>query len=299
SSPLFGFRVVVVIAPVVLLLDEGFKTPASSYYVDLIGLAGGLALWWTSDVSISILKDSVKFIDTLVSLNGEDPWHCTFIYGPPHSSDKEHFWAQLHLLRHSPNVKWCIIGDVNIVADQNDKEGGALVNKTQTRWFLDFMDVADLFELPVRGGMFTWSNMRSNCDAIVEKLDKILVSNEWSLAYPKAIGVLEVAVASNHNPIIMLMEGLKKKRKRDFKFESRWLLEEDCHKNVNEAWTENLGCPGHLKLNSKLKKVRVKLKRWSGSKYGKSRQTIEGIKHRILNLQKHPLTAQTRRRFLI
>ncbi|KAL4352119.1 hypothetical protein GQ457_06G008250 [Hibiscus cannabinus] len=267
---------------------------SGSYYVDPIGLAAGLALWWIGDVSISILKDSVNFIDTLVSLNGEEPWYCTFIYGPPHRSDKEQFWAQLHQIRQCPNAKWCMIGDVNIVAVQNDKEGGNPMNKNQAKWFLDFIDVAGLIELPIKGGIFTWSNMRSDRDAIAEKLDKILVSNEWSLAFPKEIGILETTVVSDHNLIVLMLEGLKKKRKKEFNFESRWLLEEDCHKNFNEAWSENSVCTGHLKLNSKLKKARVKLKRWSGSKYGKSRQTIEGIKHRLLNPQKQPLTIQTK-----
>ncbi|KAL4346509.1 hypothetical protein GQ457_17G010350 [Hibiscus cannabinus] len=67
----------------------------------------------------------------------------------------------------------------------------------------------------------------------------MLISKEWSVKYPKAIEMIEAVVASNHNPIIIFLEGLKKRRKKDFKFESRWLLEEDCQEDVKEAWSEN------------------------------------------------------------
>ncbi|KAK8480353.1 hypothetical protein V6N11_038049 [Hibiscus sabdariffa] len=212
---------------------------SGSFYVNPHGIAGGLALWWTENVSIKILRESVNFIDTLVLVNGEDPWQCTFVYGPPYTSEKQQFWANLQNFRHCSNVKWCIIGDINIVANQNDKDGGAPINKSHAQWFLDFMDVSGLIEVPIKGGMFTWSNLRCDNDAIAEKLDKILISSDWSLAFPKAIGVLEAAVASDHDPIILILDGMRKKRKKMFKFESRWLLEEECYTSVSEAWAGN------------------------------------------------------------
>ncbi|KAL4312016.1 hypothetical protein GQ457_01G003630 [Hibiscus cannabinus] len=186
------------------------------------------------------------------------------------------------------------LGDVNIVADQSEKEGGAPVNNNQAKWFLDFMDISGLIELPIKGGTFTWTNMRSNDQAIAEKLDKVLISKEWSLKFPKAIGMIKAAVASDHNPIIVFLEGLKKRRKKDFKFESRWLLEEDCHEHVRGAWSENFTDTGNSLLNKKMRKTRVNLKKWSKKKYGKNRQTIEGIKQQLLHLQKLPLTTQSK-----
>ncbi|KAK8513920.1 hypothetical protein V6N11_021523 [Hibiscus sabdariffa] len=107
-----------------------------------------------------------------------------------------------------------MIGDANIVADQSEKEWGNLVSSSQAKCFLDFMDTSGMIELPINGGMFTWRNMRSNNDAIAERLDKILISNEWSLAFPKVIGIIEVTVASDNNPIIIMLEGLRKRKKR-------------------------------------------------------------------------------------
>ncbi|KAK8601718.1 hypothetical protein V6N12_051546 [Hibiscus sabdariffa] len=244
------------------------------------------------DISVTILKDSTNFIDTLIVVNGEEPWLCTFIYGPPHTAEKQQFWRDFHCLCQDTTNKWCVIGDVNIVVDQSEKKGGNLVINSQAKCFMDFMDVAGMIELPIKGGMYTWTNMRSNNDTIAERLDKILMSNEWSMAYPKAIGILEAAVASDHNPIVVLLEGLKRRRKKAFKFETRWLLEDECFTNVNEAWSENPRGHCQSKLNRKLKNTRVKLQKWSGMKYGSSRRTVEGIKRQLLDLQKLPLSPQ-------
>ncbi|KAK8999212.1 hypothetical protein V6N11_070388 [Hibiscus sabdariffa] len=200
----------------------------------------------------------------MISLKGEDPWFCTFLYGPPHKEDKQRFWSNLSKIRNESNPCWCIIGDFNIVSNQDEKDGGAPINMSQAGCFLSFMD------LSIKGGEFTWSNMRSNQEAIVERLDKIIVSNKWSLIFPKAIGILEAATISDHNPVVLLMEGLKKERKREFKFESRWLLDEECSSNVKEVWNASGSNIGQNQFVKKLKTTRVKLKKWSKIKYGKN-----------------------------
>ncbi|KAL4273346.1 hypothetical protein GQ457_13G012080 [Hibiscus cannabinus] len=44
-----------------------------SFYVEPVGLAGGLALWWSNEANISALNYEKNFIDTKVSLNnGEE-----------------------------------------------------------------------------------------------------------------------------------------------------------------------------------------------------------------------------------
>ncbi|KAK8507583.1 hypothetical protein V6N12_072837 [Hibiscus sabdariffa] len=54
-----------------------------SYYVEPDGLAGGLLLWWTKETQITILSSRKHFIDAKISVNGEEEWFGSFIYGPP------------------------------------------------------------------------------------------------------------------------------------------------------------------------------------------------------------------------
>ncbi|KAK9035488.1 hypothetical protein V6N11_077527 [Hibiscus sabdariffa] len=148
-----------------------------SFYIDPIGLARGLALWWTNDVKISILSYGKNFIDTKVSSN-EDEWFLTLIYGPPYAEEKQAFREFISSLRSNYSEKCCLIGDTNIVVSSDEKLGGT----------------------------FTCSDQRSEGNAILEKLDRILVSTDWSRFFHKAIGVLDASIASNHAPIYLLLK---------------------------------------------------------------------------------------------
>ncbi|KAK8473934.1 hypothetical protein V6N11_069904 [Hibiscus sabdariffa] len=60
-----------------------------AFYVEPVGIAGGLALWWSSDVKVTVLQYDKNFIDVTISLNGEVEWFGTFIYAPPYEEEKK------------------------------------------------------------------------------------------------------------------------------------------------------------------------------------------------------------------
>ncbi|KAK8975323.1 hypothetical protein V6N11_063286 [Hibiscus sabdariffa] len=167
------------------------------HYEDSCGLDGGLALWWSDDTQITILRSGKHFIDAMISINGETEWYGSFIYGPPYREEKQQFWEMMAKLRSGSKDCWLIIGDSNVVSSQEEK---------------------------------------SDEEAILEKLDRALCSLEWSERYSKAVGMLYVAIGSDHAPIIILPQGFKKKYRRDFKFESKCLLEEDCTSIIQASW---------------------------------------------------------------
>ncbi|KAK9045054.1 hypothetical protein V6N11_058944 [Hibiscus sabdariffa] len=68
----------------------------------------------------------------------------------------------------------------------------------------------------------------------------LLTSLEWNFLFPRAVAVVEVAIASDHAPILLLTNGMEKRATKDFKFESNWLLEEECPRIVNEEWNGGL-----------------------------------------------------------
>ncbi|KAK9001817.1 hypothetical protein V6N11_024515 [Hibiscus sabdariffa] len=69
--------------------------------------------------------------------------------------------------------KWCIIGDTNIVSRPEEKLGELrLIHPNEGK---------------------------------LEKSDRDIVSLEWSTAFPKAIGIIDVVVALDHTPIVLLL----------------------------------------------------------------------------------------------
>ncbi|KAL4334878.1 hypothetical protein GQ457_07G013060 [Hibiscus cannabinus] len=139
------------------------------YYEEPHGLAGGLSLWWSNDTLVTILRSGRHFIDARVSVNGEMEWFGSFIYGPPYREEKQHFWEMMAKLRSGSEDCWLVIGDSNVVASQKEKLGGAHFNPNEAKAYH-----MGLLDLPISGGTFTWSNHRSDEEAILEKLDRAL-----------------------------------------------------------------------------------------------------------------------------
>ncbi|KAK8568557.1 hypothetical protein V6N12_007105 [Hibiscus sabdariffa] len=151
-----------------------------SYYVESGGLAGGLALWWSNDTQITIIRSGKHFIDAKISVNGDSEWFGFLIYAPPYIEEKQEFWKMMTNLMSGPEECWLVIGDTNVVVSQEEKLGGAPFNPNDARVYYDFIDYMGLLELPISGGSFTWSNQGSEEEAILEKLDRALCSLEWS-----------------------------------------------------------------------------------------------------------------------
>ncbi|KAK8596721.1 hypothetical protein V6N12_065201 [Hibiscus sabdariffa] len=64
------------------------------------------------------------------------------------------------------------------------------------------MKAGGLFELPIKGGEFTWSNKRTDGDGIMEILDIILFNFSWNSLFSNAYGIMEPAIGSDHDPTI-------------------------------------------------------------------------------------------------
>ncbi|KAK8568119.1 hypothetical protein V6N12_006683 [Hibiscus sabdariffa] len=91
------------------------------------------------------------------------------------------------------------MGDSNIVASPNDKYGGSPFDHNNAKWYYDFLERTYLIEIQSQG-----------------------------------VAILEAVIASDHAPIMLLTNEIEKRAKKDFKFESKWLLEEECPMIVKE-----------------------------------------------------------------
>ncbi|XVF14608.1 hypothetical protein REPUB_Repub09cG0075800 [Reevesia pubescens] len=80
---------------------------------------------------------------------------------------------------------------------------------------------------------------------------------------------MEVALMYDHNPVVFFLANDRRNRKKDFKFETKWLLDQECNEVVTEAW--HLLSEGSLMflVHNKLRSTRIKLKQWSHSKHDK------------------------------
>ncbi|KAH7842957.1 hypothetical protein Vadar_011057 [Vaccinium darrowii] len=83
-------------------------------YVDPVGLAGGLALWWNNDVEIEVDLASKNLIHAIVSDKANSSnWAASFVYGCPMRSGREQVWEDLKDVARFEKLPWLCIGDFN------------------------------------------------------------------------------------------------------------------------------------------------------------------------------------------
>ena len=96
--------------------------------------------------------------------------------------------------------------------------------------FAKFIADQGLMDLPLAGGVSTWSNSLS-----WSRLDRFLVSPEWDLRYPGLVQKKLLHVCSDHTPILLTKGGMQF-GKHSFKFENMWLKEEGFVEKVKDWW---------------------------------------------------------------
>lgn len=142
--------------------------------------AGGLALYWKSNLDLSISSYSLNHIQFTVPIDHANKTATlTGFYGFP---EKQHKWKSRQLLRNlksSGNSPWMCFGDFNEITCQEDKIGGLPWTPQQSEDFLNAIDACNLLDLGHSHPIYTWSNNRAAPNHIEERLDRALANREW------------------------------------------------------------------------------------------------------------------------
>ena len=84
-------------------------------------------------------------------------WKFTGVYGPNLVRDRWLLWKELFGLSSWWNIPWCVGGDFNVVRFPSERAGSTIFTATM-RDFSDFIYEQGLIDIPLEGGIFTWSN---------------------------------------------------------------------------------------------------------------------------------------------
>ncbi|XP_074351958.1 uncharacterized protein LOC141691114 [Apium graveolens] len=195
---------------------------------------------------------SNNHIDVQVSITGLQPWRLTGFYGEPNRNHRKRTWELLRNLSRDSNLPWCVIGgcvigDINNIASQTDKRGGALYPQWLLDGFNDTLEETGLNDLELIGHPFTWECGRDTASWIEIRLDRVLVTTSWLELYPyEKLYNLEGS-PSDHSAVILEPicrdSGLRKKQ---FKFENAWLTELLCSIIIRNSWEADLFTVTHV-----------------------------------------------------
>jgi hypothetical protein len=233
-------------------------------YVAAFGAAGGILLMWDKRVVSRVDAVVGEFVAACSFKNVVDgfAWAFAGVYGPNGDIDRRCLWDELAGLMSYWDLPWCIGGDFNIVRFPSERSGGRRINGAM-REFSEFISECGLMDLPLNGGVCTWSNTRS-----WSRIDRFLISLDWEEKYPEALQKRLLCLCSDHFPIVLSC-GRNKGGRKSFKFENMWLKEEGFVDKVR-GWWESYnyqGSPSFI-FAKKLKALKGDIINWNKTVFG-------------------------------
>ena len=174
-------------------------------------------------------------------------------------------WEELVGVASWWSVLWVTGGDFNAVRFPSERLGSMHFTPAM-HGFSDFIFSCGLRDIPLEGGLFTWSNNRVN--EAMSRIDRFLYSDEWDDLFPSILQKRLPRILSDHFPIILECGDFSRSR-RPFRFENMWLKADGFKERVKEWWNSYTfyGIPGFI-MACKLKVVKVDLKKWNEEVFG-------------------------------
>ncbi|KAF5192449.1 Dnase i-like superfamily protein, partial [Thalictrum thalictroides] len=186
----------------------------------------------------------------------------TVVYGRNGRPDRVKLWDDLSVISQSVTTPWTLMGDFNACKDTCENIGGNPLHPRETIDFNEFLVNNDLADLSSKGAFYTWSNKSRTNARTLTKIDRCLVNPLWLTQYKDSYVDFANPGVSDHCPILMRWnEHIK--RHGSFKFFNHWVDNPSFLPLVEEVWnTRQIGNP-MMRLTSKLRLLKSRLKTWS------------------------------------
>lgn len=264
--------------------------------MDPEGQAGGMCIWWSHDVDIQVVGYTRNWIDGIVkNKRGNSQCRCTWMYGVPYLRDKMSFWGDLENFSWNDGNPWLVVGDLNEVIWQAEKEGGADFDFRRRRFLLEFMESNQLVDLGFKGHNFTWEKNCGDVGLVKERLDRGIVNAEWLLRWPNSCVHHLMRIGSDHCPILLECFPELSQGRKLFIFEAFWAKNSECEDLVKECWHDN-SLSKIKQWDANLNMCRSKLKFWSKNRFPNGRRQISALSDELSALQNASGSLSTRPR---
>ncbi|XP_031124166.1 uncharacterized protein LOC116026880 [Ipomoea triloba] len=254
------------------------------FYVESVGLSGGLALFWRRNNTARLLSFLRNHVDVEVSIVGLGVWRMTGFYGFPERSRRSASWDLLRSLAGRSALPWVVIGDFNDLLFQAEKRGGNPHPDNLLRGFGEVVEECGLAQLPMQGYPFTWERGRGTLEWMEERLDKVLAGADWCNLLPEANVTNLLSRNSDHTTLFLGVKQevrVSRRFRRSFKFEMAWVYDEGCRGQVEEAWEEGR----EAGLLACLRHCGDRLLRWGGDHFHKFGDKIAKLRKNQLLLK--------------
>ena len=232
------------------------------------GSAGGILVCWDKR-SLELLEMEVGNFSISCRLkNVEDGmvWIFTRVYGSCNRKEREALWDELGAIRGIWDEPWCLGGDFNVTLSQRERSRQGSLNGAMRR-FAQVVDDLDLIDLPLQGGVFSWSGGRNN--QTWARLDRFLVTQCWLDIFRGVVQCRLPRPTSDHFPILLKGGGMSQ-GPSPFRFENMWLKVDGFKDLLRDWWQEGVrGGRASFRIAAKMKVMKEKIKAWNRDVFGR------------------------------
>nr|GEU82136.1 RNA-directed DNA polymerase, eukaryota [Tanacetum cinerariifolium] len=184
------------------------------------------------------------------------------IYAPQDISRKRQIWSYVSGMINRWHGEVLVMGDFTEV-QYGYERFGSIFQAAHAMIFNTFIEESQLFDIPLRGYSFTWSDTHA-CK--MSKLDRFLKSEGVLDTFPNLSRVILHQNLSDHKSILLRETNLDYGPTPFWLFHS-WFLEPDFVQVVEDTWKgyTRHDCNDMVGSKNKLKLLKQKLKDWSSS----------------------------------
>ena len=253
------------------------------YLVNSADLSGGLALFWSKVVDVTLNNFSDQHIDVMVkNISGDNKvWRFTGFYAKARRSERAESWNFLRWLKAQSDAPWLCGGDFNDITHNSEYFGAHDRPEWQMDGFRQCLDDCELQDMGYQGVPFTWDNMQHGDSNVKVRLDRFLM-NPAMMSWKSASVVKHVlSPKSDH---CMLAVNLKRVaeategHKRRFIYEEAWQKDETYDTAVLQGWRRGAGLQGLHGIEETLSTMQTQLASWKTKKFGDIRRKIKKIR---------------------
>lgn len=237
----------------------------NNYYTMAIsseGASGGTMILWKRSLFLGTLLNANKhfMVIKIKNIDQNNNWYIVNVYAPNIKNARKKVWETLSNIKSKDFYgRWIFLGNFNVPLYEHEKKGG---NANQLDGRLDFMDFINkegLMDIDIQGIEFTWSNKRIGDECIQARLDRVLISPEWTKEFVCNLKVIQ-KVGSNHFPLIFTTENIHIRKNFLLRFEKMWLQHPQFEDQQAEWLNINIDGTALFQVASKLKNVKNKVK---------------------------------------
>ncbi|KAF9596825.1 hypothetical protein IFM89_013873 [Coptis chinensis] len=247
---------------------------------------GNIWVFWRKGLNVSLLGLSHQQITVKVGEATVSLVHARSPY-----VQRRALWDELNTLGINVGA-WVVAGDFNIVTTATERKGGCSPCQLAVNEFVEFINKNALLDSTNLGYKFSWCNKRIGERRMLQKIDRMLVNQQWMEAAAGWKSKILKRKFSDHSPVVGWLTSIPKPTNIPFRFKRIWINHEGLKEVVKQSWEEPLEDVPIRKVMKKLKRLKLALKQWSWEVFGNlkiRREQAEAELEQVLREQEeHP-----------